>query len=466
MSIFNLNSGTVVTGQKHILKEIQNFYCKLFKSKDCNVETHNQKEEIKRANVKCIPKVQLGQPISVTELGSALKKMKNSKSPGIDGISVDFLKVFWGKLNFFITNAINSCYSKGIMSTSMRQAIITCIPKGDKDRKFIKNWLPISLLTVIYKLASSVIAERIKPFLNAIISEPQSGFIPGRCIGDCTRLIYDLMFYTEKHHIPGLLMQIDFEKAFDSVSWKFLYNVLESFGFDDNFIKWVKLFNTDIKAYVTQCGFLSDPILIERGCRQGDPLSPYLFILVAEVLCSLISRSPNVIGLSIGNTVFKLTQFVDDTTLILDGSANSLQAALNILEIFGDISGLKINTEKTKLIWIGSEISSTQKLKVSHKLQWGENIFNLLRINFSNDWNMLPILNYQNAISKAKKIINSWKYRYLTPLGKITVIKTLILSVFTHLFMAIPTPIGILNEINKLLFNFVWDGKPDKIGRD
>ena len=466
MKKLETNSGTVVTGQKHILKEIQNFYCKLFKSKDCNVETHNQKEEIKRANVKCIPKVQLGQPISVTELGSALKKMKNSKSPGIDGISVDFLKVFWGKLKFFITNAINSCYSKGIMSTSMRQAIITCIPKGDKDRKFIKNWRPISLLTVIYKLASSVIAERIKPFLNAIISEPQSGFIPGRCIGDCTRLIYDLMFYTEKHHIPGLLMQIDFEKTFDSVSWKFLYNVLESFGFDDNFIKWVKLFNTDIKAYVTQCGFLSDPILIERGCRQGDPLSPYLFILVAEVLCSLISRSPNVIGFSIGNTVFKLTQFADDTTLILDGSANSLQAALNILEIFGDISGLKINMEKTKLIWIGSEISSTQKLKVSHKLQWGENIFNLLGINFSNDLNMLPILNYQNAISKAKKIINSWKYRYLTPLGKITVIKTLILSVFTHLFMAIPTPIGILNEINKLLFNFVWDGKPDKIVRD
>ena len=81
MKKLETNSGTVVTGQKHILKEIQNFYCKLFKSKDCNVETHNQKEEIKRANVKCIPKVQLGQPISVTELGSALKKMKIVNHP-------------------------------------------------------------------------------------------------------------------------------------------------------------------------------------------------------------------------------------------------------------------------------------------------------------------------------------------------------------------------------------------------
>ena len=150
---------------------------------------YNYKEEITRANVKCIPKVQLGQAISVTELGKALKKMNNSKSPGVDGISVHFLKVLWGKLKFFVTNAINSCYSKGIMSTSMRQAIITCIPKGKKDRMLIKNWRPISLLTVIYKLASTVMAERLKSYLNNIVSEPQSGFIPGRCIGDSTRLI-------------------------------------------------------------------------------------------------------------------------------------------------------------------------------------------------------------------------------------------------------------------------------------
>ena len=289
------------------------------------------------------------------------------------------------------------------MSTSMRQAIITCIPKGKKDRMLIKNWRPISLLTVIYKLACTVIAERLKPYLNNIVSEPQSGFIPGRCISDSTRLIYDLMFYTEKHHIPGLLMQIDFEKAFDSVSWKFLYNVLESFGFDNNFIKWVKLFNTDIKAYIIQCGFMSEPIPVGRGCRQGDPLSPYLFILIAEVLCSLINRSPHVVGLSIGKTMFKLTQFADDTTLILDGSVNSLQAALNILELFGDISGLKINTEKTKLVWVGSEVSSKRKLKVSQKLYWGETQFNLLGITFSNDLNLIPVLNYQNAIEKAKK---------------------------------------------------------------
>ena len=106
----------------------------------------------------------------------------------------------------------------------------------------IKNWRPISLLSVIYKLASAAISEQLKPVLDNLISPCQSDFVKGRNIGECTRLIYDLIYYTEKNQIPGLLMLIDFEKAFDSVSWNFLYKVLENFGFNKNFINWIKLF--------------------------------------------------------------------------------------------------------------------------------------------------------------------------------------------------------------------------------
>ena len=183
-----------------------------------------------------------------------LKKIKSNKSPGIDGISSEFLKVFWGKIKYFIANALNSCYKKGKLSTSLRQSIITCIPKGNKDRQLLKNWHPISLLCTIYKLASGAIAERIKPHLDNI-SENQAGFIKNRHIGKNTRLVYDLLHYAEKYKIPGLLLLIDFEKAFDSVSWKFLYSALRYFGFDENFIKWIQVFNTDITTYILQCGF-------------------------------------------------------------------------------------------------------------------------------------------------------------------------------------------------------------------
>ena len=97
--------------------------------------------------------------------------MKNNKSPGIDGITAEFLKVFWGKLKFFICNALNSCFHKGKLSISLRQCLIACIPKGKKDRNLIKNWRPISFLSVIYKLASGTIAYRLKKTLPTIISE-------------------------------------------------------------------------------------------------------------------------------------------------------------------------------------------------------------------------------------------------------------------------------------------------------
>ena len=98
------------------------------------------------------------------------------------------------------------------LTLSMRQKIITCIPKGNKNYSLITNWCPISLLPVVYKMASSVSAERLKPILKDIILTHQIGVLSGRSISDCTRLIYDLMFYTQKHKIPGLLMQIDFKR--------------------------------------------------------------------------------------------------------------------------------------------------------------------------------------------------------------------------------------------------------------
>ena len=110
-------------------------------------------------------------------------------------------------------------------------------------------------------------------------------------------------------------MLIDFEKAFDSVSWSFLYKVLDFFGFDNDFINWIKLFNNNVIAYVIQCGFLSDPIPVKRGCRQGDPIAPYLFLLVAEILSRIIENSSSIKGITIGKHNYKLTQFADDTTI-------------------------------------------------------------------------------------------------------------------------------------------------------
>ena len=122
----------------------------------------------------------------------------------------------------------------------------------------LKNWRPISLLSIIYKIASGAVANRIKKVLDKIISKTQTGFISGRFIGDSTRLVYDIMEYTENHEVDGLLMLIDFEKAFDSISWRFMYDTLEYFGFHHDILSWIRLLNKDMIARVIQMGTLSD----------------------------------------------------------------------------------------------------------------------------------------------------------------------------------------------------------------
>ena len=114
-------------------------------------------------------------------------------------------------------------------------------------------------------------------------------------------------------------MPIEFEKAFDSISWTVLYRVLKFFGFGPDFIQWIKLFNSNIKATILQAGFLSEFINIERGCKQGDPIAPYLFIICAQILCSLIYKNKDIKGVQVGPEEYKITQFADDT-VILDGT--------------------------------------------------------------------------------------------------------------------------------------------------
>ena len=261
-------------------------------------------------------------------------------------------------------------------------------------------------------------------------------------------------------------MLIDFEKAFDSISWKFMYEVLNHYNFSSEFIKWINIFNTEITATVLQVGFLSDFFPIKRGCKQGDPIAPYLFIICAQILCEMILTNKNIKGIKIGSDEFKISQFADDTTLFIDGSESSLQYTLNVLEIFGSLSGLKMNLSKTRMLWIGKKKGCKEKINCGRLLNWDSNNFSLLGITFDPNLSNIPLINYNNAIIKIENTIASWKKRSLTPLGKITVIKSLILSQLNHLFMSIPLPgKGFCENLNKKLYNFVWDDKPEKIKR-
>ena len=462
-------NGDIITKQDDILEEICSFYKKLY-SQNTDIEEVDLEELLKYDGISKLKKCEsekLEGLISKSEAGYILKSMKNNKSPGSDGFTTEFFKCFWKYLGTFIVRSLNYGYTIGQLSITQRQGIITCIPKSNKPKHFLKNWRPISLLNIVYKIASGVVASRIKKTLDKLISKDQTGFLPGRYIGENTRLVYDIMQYTEQNDIPGMLLMIDFEKAFDSVSWTFIDKVFHFFGYGESIINWVKTLHTNVSSSINQGGNLSPFIHIQRGCRQGDPIAPYIFILCAEILAIRIRNNKKIKGINVENYPILMSQYADDTSLILDGSETSLQEAITELNNFAKISGLKINIDKTQVVWIGSKRFSEDKFFPELKLVWGKSKFTLLGIEFSTNLHEIPKINFDKKLIKLKALVKTWSKRNITPLGRIHIIKSLLISQFNHLFISLPNPDdSFLNKVNTILFNFLWNSKTDKVKRD
>ena len=404
--------------------------------------------------------------IKYSELAEALKNMKNSKTAGNDGFTAEFFKFFWIDLKMFVLNSLNYGYRTGSLSVTQKQGIITCLPKPNKSPFFLKNWRPISLLNVIYKLASSVLASRLKSVLHKLIHEDQKGFISGRFIGENIRLIYDILFETKQQEIPGLILSIDFQQAFDSVSWKFIHKTLDYFNFGPSFKRWIEIFQNGSESCILQNGHMTEYFSLQRGCRQGDPISPYIFILCAEVLSHMIKKDKDIKGILINNKEFKLSQYADDTQIFLDGTEITLRKTLEKLNTFYLMSGLKLNIDKTKAIWIGSRNKSNRRLCKEYKLDWNQEPFKILGVTFTPEVFDIWDKNATDILKKVEYTIKAWSKRKLTLLGKITIIKSLALSKFVHLFLALPNPPGnLVKNLNKLFYSFLWNSGPDRIKR-
>ena len=417
-------NGVIISEQETILNEVQNFYKNLYSN---NPVQDLDLDFLKNGAVLLDQSAtaDLEGAVTTQEVEQALISMKNDKSPGPDGFTSEFYKKFFPDIGIFLVRSLNEGFNKGELSITQYQGVITCIPKEGKPKQFIKNWRPISLLNVSYKLLSACLARRIKRVLPLIIHDSQKGFMKGRYIGENIRLLYDTILLTEKENIPGLLLMIDFEKAFDSVSWVFIEKALKFFNFPNNIIVWFKIMYENANSCVSFNGQYSSWFKLYRGCRQGDPISPYLYLICAEILSLMIRQNKRIKGITLREKEVLLSLFADDTTLFLDGSEESFTEAIKMLDTFSKISGLKVNNDKTQIAWIGSSRKSNVRYMRDKNFIWDPGSFKVLGIHFSVNTNDIANINFEGKIEEVKREISRWNKRNMTPLGKITIIKNL-----------------------------------------
>ena len=469
LEVENNGHKSILTEQSEVESEIYNYYQKLFTEKPVEISeiddffTPEMRVTLPKISEK--QKAKMEGLLTLDELTRYLKKTKNNVSPGSTGFSNEFFKFFWIDLKHFVLKSVNYSYSKGQLSVTQRLGIITLIPKGDKDKAFLKNWRPLTLLNSLYKLVSGCIAERIKPCLSNIIHSDQKGFVADRFIGEAVRSTYDIIQWAKDNHKTGVLLLIDFEKAYDSLSFSYIKKCLKFFNFGDSMIGWIDLLLHYFSAVINHCGNISEKMVIGCGARQGDPIASYLFIISIEILAHRLRSDPQIDGFKLENYTHKLEIYADDCSIFLQPDDENLRKTVETLGHFYKLSGLRISVSKTKAIWFGKDYNNRQNLCQDLVLDWDTN-FRLLGIDFNNNLENMET-NFNKKIELIRKLLNCWIYRNLTVYGKLTIIKTLALSKLSQLALVLPN----LNKnqikmLENLFFKFLWGNKPDKVSRE
>ena len=283
--LFNENDELVETDYE-IIETCTEFYSNLYKRKG--------PESFRFSNFECPPQdcvldashVQiLQQPITLAELTATLKTMKSEKSPGTDGLTVEFYKEYWDLLGPRVFDCITYAIGNGSFSLFQREGIMKLLPKPRKDPRFVRHNRPISLLNVIYKLFTKVLALRMKEILPDVVHTDQNGFITNRFIGSNVLDVYSLITLAEEAEQSEncMLLSLDIYKAFDSVNWNYLRTLLHNYGFPDVFLQWMDVMQSNAYIRVFNNGYAGPYIPLQKGLAQGCSVSPYLFIFAIEM---------------------------------------------------------------------------------------------------------------------------------------------------------------------------------------
>ena len=397
-------------------------------------------------------------------MATALKQLRSNRTPGEDGLSPEFYKVFFKILSDPLFQMIEETYFRKLLSVTLRTGIINSIPKSNKDNRYLKNLRPLTLLNTDYKIIEKMIANRIEPALDYIIHQDQHGFMRNRNIAINIRKMFDLIQFMECTQTPATILSLDFEKCFDKIENTAIIGAMEFFGFNQFLIDWVSIIYKEFKARVQNNGNLSQLLNIEKGVHQGGCTSTVLFLLCAEVLAMEIWSNSEIKGIPVDDIINILSQFADDMDIYQLFDQKSFDQTFYCLENFCRVSGFTINYNKMQVYRIGSIKNSSAELISQWAIAWTNDPINVLGILVSHQEKQVTGLSYAPLIEKTRSILAMWIQQSLSLLGKVWVVNTLIASLFVYKMMVLPAiPEEVVIVVEKLIEAFIWNNHKPKI---
>ncbi|KAJ1690962.1 hypothetical protein LUZ63_015117 [Rhynchospora breviuscula] len=399
---------------------------------------------------------QLDDPFCANEIRHAVMGLANDKSSGPDGVPNEFFKLNWDLLKDDLLAIFDSLFQGQLNLQNANHARIVLIPK-EENATCLSAFRPISVISYIPKLISKVLANRVAAFMPQLIPQSQTGFIKGRLIAENFIVARELVTTLSNQSDPAFLLKLDFQKAFDSVAWSFLFKVLDQRGFPPNFISWLRLLFSSSTSSVTVNDYTGPVFPHKRGLRQGDPLSPFLYLLAADVLNKMIQAA----SLSVPQTIcrklnepFILLQYADDTLLFSTAKGTAVQVLSRVLDAFSRVSGVQLNLNKCSLVPFN--LPAQETASIISVLQVNNTALPLIYLGLPLTLRRPDRLAYQSIIDKLQRKLAGWKSSLLSRAGRV-VLASSVLSTVPVFFMSVfKLPGWVIKAIDRIRRNFIW----------
>ncbi|KAM0851222.1 hypothetical protein ACQ4PT_052558 [Festuca glaucescens] len=347
---------------------------------------------------------------------------------------------------------------------ALNEALITLLPKKDGAVE-LKDFRPISLVHSFARLLTKVLAQRLAPKMPDLVDCNQTAFIRGRCIQDNFMLVKESAKLLHRKKIPFLLLKVDVAKAFDSILWPFLLSILRQWGFGPRWLRWIALLLRSMSTSVLVNGYAGSAFRHGRGLRQGDPISPLLFVIAMYVLSAMFRASEHASVLSdLGDVGLRsrVSLYADDVVIFAKADTAELVAVWGVLDCFGVASGLKANFAKSSAAPIQCADEILEVAMTALPCPLGSLPCTYLGLPLSIRKPRKAEL--QAVLDKLAGKLPFWKACLMTREGRVVYVQTVMTASMVYHLLAIDLDPWFIKAVDKLRRSFLWAGKDDTQG--